>query len=186
MNNVVYQILMGKNELSVEYLERKKDEIFFIIPELMAEERFEQKSSWHIYDVWKHTEVALSNSEFDYEERLALLLHDVGKPFSYQEEGEIRHFKGHAEKSAEISRFILEGLKYDADTVERIVFLIKNHSTSIDVTLVNNENIELFKKLLSIQYSDTKAYNPSKIFGALQKLDEVNEKIQMISSGIIN
>lgn len=70
----------------VDYLESKKEEIFKIIPELKPADGFDQRSSWHIYDVWKHTEVALSNSNYDLEERLALLLHDIGKPFSYIDE----------------------------------------------------------------------------------------------------
>ena len=44
-------------------------------------------------------EVALSNSNYDFEERLALLLHDIGKPFSYQDDGETRHFKELNDKS---------------------------------------------------------------------------------------
>jgi len=79
---MIEDILMSKQKLSVEYLDSKKEDIFKTIPELEKEDGFDQKSSWHIYDVWKHTEVALSNSRFDFEERLALLLHDIGKPFS--------------------------------------------------------------------------------------------------------
>ena len=96
---MLYKILMTENKLSTEYLDSKKGEIFEIIPELKYEDGFDQKSSWHIYDVWKHTEVALSNSNYDFEERLALLLHDIGKPFSYQDDGETRHFKELNDKS---------------------------------------------------------------------------------------
>ena len=43
---------------------------------------------------------AIKDSINDIDIRLVLLLHDIGKPFSYQEDGNIRHFKGHAQKSA--------------------------------------------------------------------------------------
>ena len=178
---MIYKILMSKNRLDVDYLESKKDEIFSIIPELKEEEGFDQKNNWHSYDVWKHTEVALSNSNFDFEERLSLLLHDIGKLFSYQDDGEIRHFKGHAEKSAEISEVILEKLGYDKNMINRIIFLIKNHSKVIDVENIDENNIELIKKLLNIQYCDAKAYNPEKIELVLQRLDEIKEKIKIIS-----
>lgn len=175
---MIYEILMSKKELSVDYLESNKKEIFEIIPELKNEESFDQKSSWHIYDVWKHTEVALSNSNYDFEERLALLLHDIGKPFSYQDDGEIRHFKGHAEKSAEISTHILERLGYDTGTMNRILFLIKNHSTIIDFNKIDKGNIELYQKLLNIQYCDTRAYNPEKIAPVIKRLDGMRVKIE--------
>ena len=174
---MIYELLMSNKELSVDYLELNKKEIFETIPELKNEESFDQKSNWHIYDVWKHTEVALSYSNYDFEERLALLLHDVGKPFSYQDDGEIRHFKGHADKSAEISAHILERLGYDTRTINRILFLIKNHSTTIDFNNVNGGNIELYQKLLNIQYCDTRAYNPEKIAPVIKRLDEIREKI---------
>ena len=175
---MLYEILMSENKLSTEYLDSKKEEIFEIIPELKHEDGFDQKSSWHIYDVWKHTEVVLSNSNHDFEERLALLLHDIGKPFSYQDDGEIRHFKGHAQKSAEIAEPILQRLGYDKKSIERIVFLIKNHATKINIENVNEENIELIKKLLNVQFCDTKGYNPEKISPVLQRLDCIKQKLE--------
>ncbi len=175
---MIFEILMSKNKLSVDYLETRKEELFRIIPELKNEESFDQKSDWHIYDVWKHTEVALSYSNYDFEERLALLLHDIGKPFSYQDDGEVRHFKGHAEKSAEISKEILERLKYDTYTINRILFLIKNHSTIINLNNIDGTNIDLYQKLLNIQYCDTRAYNPEKIEPVIQRLNKTREKIK--------
>ena len=183
---MIYDILMAEQKLSVDYLDSKKEEIFGIIPELKDENGFDQKSSWHIYDVWKHTEVALSNSNYDFEERLALLLHDIGKPFSCQYEGKVRHFKGHADKSAEISVEILERLGYDENTKNKILFLIKNHATVIDVNNINKDNFELFKKLLNIQYCDTRAYNPEKIEPVIQRLDGIKEKLEIIDKNFSN
>lgn len=177
---MIYEILMARNELSVDYLESCKEEIFGIIPELKAEESFDQKSSWHIYDVWKHTEVALSNSNHDFEERLALLLHDIGKPFSFQDDGNLRHFKGHADKSAEISLPILKRLGYDTNFINRILFLIGNHSSIIDLNNVDADNIELYQKLLDVQYCDTSAYNPERIEPVMQRLDEIKEKMSRL------
>ncbi len=182
---MMYEILMSKDKLSVKYLELKKDEIFEIIPELQNEDGFDQKSDWHIYDVWKHTEVALSNSSFDFEERLALLLHDIGKPFCYQDDGDIRHFKGHALKSAEMSEVILKRLGFDKEIIDRVIFLIKNHSTVINPEIINKDNLKQYKKLLNIQYCDTKAYNPEKTGSVLQRLDEIKEKINMISNSYL-
>ena len=171
-------ILMQNSELSLEYLDEHKNEIFTIIPELEDEDGFDQKSPWHIYDVWKHTEVALTNSNHDFEERLALLLHDIGKPYSYQDDGEVRHFRGHAQKSAEISKDILKRLEIDDRDASRILYLIENHSTIIDTNNINMRNIGLTRKLLNIQYCDTKAYNPEKIGPVINRLDGIKKCIE--------
>ena len=179
MKKELEEILMKPEVLSVQYLEDNKNEIFEIIPELKAEDGFEQKSDWHIYDVWKHTEVALSNSKQDREERVALLLHDIGKPHCYQEDGEVRHFKGHAGKSAEMAEIILRRLGYDDRQVELLCWMIGNHSTTIDINQVNKNNLKIMNKLLDIQYCDTRAYNPEKIEPVLVRLDSIKEMIAL-------
>ena len=63
-------------------------------------------------DVWNHTIFALNIFCNDFDLRLCLLLHDIGKPHSYQD-GEIRYFKDHSKKSSEISRKILKRLNYN-------------------------------------------------------------------------
>ncbi len=171
------KILMKLDTLNMEYLEESKNRIFNIIPELKNEDGFDQKSPWHIYDVWQHTEAALSNSNHDLEERLSLLLHDIGKPYSYQEENNIRHFKGHADKSAEITKIVLKRLKYDDEQINSICWLIQNHSTIIETKLINKENIGRMKKLLNIQYCDCKAYNPDKIESVLDRLNLIHSEI---------
>ena len=94
----LYKYLLDDDILSYE------NEIFKIIPELKYEKNFEQRSEWHCYDVWMHTVATINACEKSFENRLVMLLHDIGKPFSYQEDGEMRHFKNHATKSAEISK----------------------------------------------------------------------------------
>lgn len=177
MKTRLEQILMQSSTLSVDTLENNKKRIFEIIPELKAEDGFDQKSSWHIYDVWRHTEVALSNSNPDLEERIALLLHDIGKPYSYQEDNNIRHFKGHAVKSAEIANKILIRLGYEDEQINLICWLIENHSTIIDTRQINTNNLTKMKKLLDIQYCDCKAYNPVKVEPVISRLDLIQAEI---------
>lgn len=98
------------NYLLSDQVEVFENEIFELIPELKFEKDFEQKSIWHQYDVWHHTIKTIEACDKNKEDRLVMLLHDIGKPFKYQEEGNIRHFKGHAKKSKEISKPILERL----------------------------------------------------------------------------
>lgn len=178
MKKRLEEILMKSEELSVQYLEEYKNKIFEIIPELKAEEGFDQKSAWHIYDVWEHTEVALSNSKQDREERVTLLLHDIGKPNCYQDDGDVRNFKGHAEKSAEMAEVILRRLGYNDSQIELLCWMIRNHSTTIDPNQVNKNNLKRINKLLDIQYCDTNAYNPEKIESVIARLDSIKDEIQ--------
>ena len=162
---------------SKERLELNKTTLFGIIPELRDEDGFSQRNPWHIYDVWQHTLKALDMSKPDLEVRIALLLHDIGKPHSFQEDGGIRHFKGHSEKSAEISKPILERLGYDVNTVSDIIYLIKNHSTTIDMKKVNKENIEITKKLFYVQFCDASAYNPEYVKPVFEKLNKIGHQL---------
>lgn len=184
---VIENCVMSYVDLDFKNMEEKlrkildpKERIFTIIPELRSEDGFKQKHPHHIYDVWEHTLKALKNSEEDLEVRLALLLHDIGKPHSYIEgEDGVRHFPGHAEKSEEISRKVLTRLEYNEEEVNRICFLIANHDTIIDVNNVNLENKDLMKKLLHIQYCDAKAHAPEHIEKRIKKLDEINKQLEL-------
>lgn len=173
-----------ENLLLSRYLriDANKEKIFKIIPELRAEDGFDQKHPHHCYDVWGHTMEALKRSKPDLQIRISLLLHDIGKPYSYQEEGDIRHFKGHPQKSAEISKQILQRLGYSDKEVEDICYLIKNHDTLIDVNKINENNLKLVKKLLYIQYCDAYAHAPNFINRRIEKLDIVFEQMKQINT----
>ena len=174
------KILMPKSgSLSAEELNEKKEEIFKIIPELRAEDKFDQRNPWHEYDVWMHTLKALESSKPNLDIRLTLLLHDIGKPHSYQEDGNIRHFRGHAEKSAEMSKDILKRLGYKNEKIEEILYLIENHSKTIDINNVNKDNLELTKKLFYVQFYDASAYNKDYIYKIYKKLTIIGRQIEV-------
>ncbi len=162
-------------------IDANKEKVFKIIPELKAEDGFDQKHPHHCFNVWDHTMEALKRSKPDLQIRIALLLHDIGKPYSYQEDGDIRHFRGHPQKSAEISKQILQRLGYSDKEVEDLCYLINNHNTLIDINKVNENNLELTKKLLYIQYCDAYAHHPAHIKERIEKLDRVLEKIEKYS-----
>ena len=172
-------ILMPENIFGrLPLKEEDKETVLRIIPELQDEIGFKQNNPWHIYDVWEHTLAALERSNSDLEIRLTMLLHDIGKPYSYQEDGEIRHFKGHASKSAEISKTILKRLGYDEEEINRICYLISNHATIINPDSVNYNNLDLTNKLLKVQYYDAYAYNPQYGIPMMKKLEETKQKIK--------
>lgn len=169
-------MLLSKN--IVKNFKKNEEFIFKVIPELKYAKGFEQRNKYHCYDVWNHTIEAMSNSKNDLDIRLVLLLHDIGKPFSYQEENGIRHFKGHAQKSEEIARVILKRLGYEEYKIEELCFLIGNHATTIKEEMLNINNIRIYKKLLYIQYCDASAYAPIYAKEILLKLDKINNLIE--------
>ena len=155
--------------------ECEEQTIFKIIPELKAEKDFPQNNPWHIYDVWNHTKKVVQNSKVDKEIRLILLLHDIGKPHKYQDdENGIRHFRGHAEKSEEISKPILKRLGYADEQINEMCFLIANHDKTILSEIINTQNIEIYKKLIYIQYCDASGYNPEYIGRVYERLDRIS------------
>lgn len=166
----IYDYLLSDNILLYE------NELFEIIPELKYEKNFEQRSEWHCFDVWGHTTATISACDNNVEDRLVMLLHDIGKPFSYQDDGNIRHFKGHAQKSAEMAKKILDRLNIPEKNKNTMIKLIDMHSTKINIESIDAENLDFYKRLLKIKIYDAKGYEEehSKIINEeLDKLQKI-------------
>ena len=102
--------------------------ILQFLPELAPCVGFPQNSRYHCYDVWEHTLHALAvTRSTDSTVRLAILLHDVGKPHCYTEDAQGGHFQGHAEHSVRLAEDILCRLRYDNATRELLLKLIRYH-----------------------------------------------------------
>lgn len=138
------------------------DELLLIIPEIKYMINFDHKHPHHHLDVFNHTLLALSMSKNDFEIRLCLLLHDIGKPFSYQEDNEIRHYKNHGLVSANMSKVILNRIGFEEDFINEVYYLIRNHDYPISKNMIIN-NYELMQKLFEIQECDALAHNPMKL-----------------------
>lgn len=179
MENIsfLYNVLMS-DEIE-KTIRENQDKLLEIIPELKYEMGFDHKHPHHHLDVWNHTLLALSLSIKDFDIRLVLLLHDIGKPFSYQEEGEIRHFHGHAETSEKMSKKILKRLGLKKEKIKELTTLIKYHDTEItDDDL--RRNPELTLKRYEIQRCDALAHHPEKLEKRKRYLNEIKEKIKVI------
>ncbi|MEZ4632691.1 MAG: HD domain-containing protein [Deinococcales bacterium] len=87
-----------------------------------------EQGPFHHLDVFNHSVMALAAlidlfPDASLELRLATLLHDIGKPRSYQD----GHFYGHDTLGAELSEIMLKRLKYPKAVQERVATLIRHH-----------------------------------------------------------
>ena len=159
------------------------DYLVEIIPEIKYMFNFEQHHPHHHLDVWNHTLLALSMSKKDFDVRLSLLLHDIGKPFSYQDE-EVRHFHGHARVSSEMSREILTRLNFDDEYVDYICYLVRNHDKKICDKQIEN-NYEVCLKLFEIQRCDALAHHPDSLESRREYLKDTKRRL-LLRKGNIN
>lgn len=171
----LYNILMSDDV--VDMINNNMEIILHLIPEIKDMIGFEHKHPHHHLDVWNHTLLALSYSPKDFDIRLVLLLHDIGKPHSYQE-GEIRHFRGHPFKSVQISFNILKRLKFSDEEIFKFCYLIEKHDSLIlDKDIIDNYEITLSR--FKIQCCDALAHNPSKLEKRIKYLLEIYNKINI-------
>ena len=164
------------NEDIVSSINNNLDYILDVIPELRFELNFPHNHPHHHLDVWNHTLLALSYSNNNFKVRLALLLHDIGKPFSYQDE-EVRHFHGHAEVSSTMSEIILKRLGYEDDFIKEISYLIKYHDTAITEEEIDKDP-DLMLLRLHIQECDSRAHHPDYQQKRLDYIESVKEMIR--------
>lgn len=160
-----------------------------ILPEFDAMMTTEQKNIHHIYTVGEHTIHAVSSvagtlgeKRYSVRERCILrwtmLLHDIEKPstISIGKDG-MNHFYGHQEKGAMTAQRILKRLKFDNETLEAVVHLIRWHDYRFTLTptgvrkaasKIGKEYMEL---LFEVNAADTSAKNPERNKEKFEKLE---------------
>lgn len=169
----IYNILISDD--IVDTINNNLEIVLNLIPEIKNIINFEHNHPHHHLDVWNHTLLALSHSPKDFDIRLVLLLHDIGKPYSYQD-GEVRHFKGHPKVSADMAFVILKRLDFDDDEISKLCYLIEQHDSPItDHEITENPELTLIK--FKVQICDALAHNPVKLEKRIKYLLEMNEKI---------
>ena len=133
------------------------------LPEIGAMVCFDQHNPHHDRDVWAHTAAVTAAIPARPVLRWAALLHDVGKPpcFSLAEDG-VGHFYGHAAESARMADGILRRLRFDTDSREEIVRLIRYHDLPIQPErrpvkrLMNKLGPDTVRRLIELHKADTR------------------------------
>lgn len=175
MKERLYEILMSDDVITS--IKNNYDELLSIIPEIAFMKGFKHNHPYHHLDVWEHTLYALSFSSKNYEERLALLLHDIGKPFTCTTSNDgVRHFKGHPDKSFEMTLIILLRLGYDGEFIDRICYLVRYHDERINEEDLNID-YELLMERYEVQYCDSLAHNPDILYKKEKYLDKTKNMI---------
>jgi len=125
-----------------------------ILPEFDICMETAQNNPHHCYSVGEHTLQGLREIRADKVLRLAMLLHDIGKPLTKTtDETGKDHFKKHPYESARLARDILRRLKFDNDTVRKVCHLVEYHDWSID--LETDVKISTMRRLISRIGEDT-------------------------------
>lgn len=142
------KLVCGKNAYSV--LTEFSDVICVFIPEFEACVGFEQKNRHHIYDVYTHILKAIDKSRPEPTIRLALFFHDIAKPkvAHFDKDGE-QHFYSHPNVSAEITEKIMTRLRFDNETKNKVVALVKFHDSPIMLNNIAKPDRKRLKRIMS-------------------------------------
>lgn len=163
INSELCQLLCGKSALQV--LLDYSDVISEIIPELKPCVGFDQNNRFHQYTVYDHIAHAVSNySGKDISIKMALLLHDIGKPSCYTEDENGGHFYGHSIPSRDLADKALTRLQFNDKTKSEILDLVLYHDSPIEPTektvkrWLNKIGEERFRQLLEVKIADILAH----------------------------
>ena len=142
LSNIAYEriqtelikILCGENVLPI--LLDFSDVISQIIPEIKPCVGFDQNNKYHQYTIYDHIAHAVSNYRGkDISVKVALLLHDTGKPLCYTEDHNGGHFHGHAVSGRDLAEVVLNRLKFDNKTKTEVLELVLYHDSVIEPTI---------------------------------------------------
>lgn len=158
-----------------------------ILPELDEAMSTEQNTPHHLYNVGEHMITSMEKVRAEKALRLAMMLHDIGKPLvhSRDEEGQ-DHFYGHGDVSAEMARDILRRLKFDNDTIHKVTTLIRFHDYRPDLNeravrrMLNKVGRELFPAVMEVQMADVLAQSTYKQDEKIHQIQETTRLAEEI------
>lgn len=157
----------------------------YILPEFTKCFQTPQNHPYHIYNVGEHIIKTLQNIDPVPVLRWTMLFHDIGKAYcrTTDEKG-IDHFYKHGEKSVEIARGIMNRLKFDNKTKDRVCMLVKNHDRLIHPTgkSIRRAAVDLgeegMRDLFKVMKADKSAQNPAYFKKSLKELELVIKEFE--------
>ena len=156
------KLICGRNAVQVL---RVYPEVFAqVIPELSPCIGYEQHSRFHTLTLYEHIVEAVGNAPCDDGLRLAMLLHDIGKPLtqSVDDKGEW-HFYEHAEKSAVLAETALGRFHCSNALKERVCTIIRYHGAVLENNdrcirrWLSKHGLDLFRDIMLAHIADDSA-----------------------------
>ena len=181
------KLLMGDDvDEGLQYLYDSKL-LTFMMPELTVLEGFAQNDEYHHKDVWEHTKRALKASVKQIDVRWALLLHDIGKPYTKSiDDGKV-HFYHHEVVGETIARSIMFRLRFSNEQRKKVSTLIFNHmrpnmygddwNDSAVRRLARNLRGHVFD-LISLSRADITSMRPETVRRGLERLDKLEQRVE--------
>lgn len=161
-----------------------------IIPEIKAQYGYNQNNPHHSFELWEHTQKVLENcKDCDYITRFAALFHDIGKP-STQSTDEVTgfsHYYRHEEKGAEMTREILNRLRFANEEKKNISSLVEKHMdfhrSESDKTIrkmVHNIGRENTLRLAELSFADDEGkFKENRHNKLLEKVQQVIDEFDI-------
>ena len=158
-----------------------------ILPEFDVCMQTAQNNPHHCYSVGEHILHAMLEIDADKVLRLGMLFHDIGKPktLTVDEEG-ITHNKGHAVVGEKLTRKILNRLKFDNDTIDKVTKIVLYHDQEITPTdsgvrrAINRIGDRIFPMLFPVRRADIYAqsdYHRGEKLNRLAYIQEIYDGI---------
>ncbi len=158
------------------------------LPEFDRIMETEQETPHHMYSVGEHTLKAMKNIRADKVLRLAMLLHDMGKPaLKTMDEAGVAHFKRHAAESQMIAKEVLRRLKFDNDTRNKVTRLVCYHDYRMPASAknvrraMNRIGEDLFPSYMEVRRADVLAQSLYQREEKIKNLDEIEALYQEIT-----
>ena len=180
------KMLAGAHVLPV--LLEYADVLAVFIPEIEATIGFDQKSRFHQYDIWEHTARAVDAARQDQTVRLALLMHDLGKPARFFiDSGGEGHFYGHDILGEELARNRLRELRFSNALVHQVSQVIRFHQVRLKAENTRKWlarlGEELLRLLIEVKRGDIAAHSDlirelamSDLMASEARLNEIIDK----------
>lgn len=177
--------LMGDN---VFMLKKSMPLLREVFPQLARCFDTEQNNIHHVYNVGDHILKSVSCAPKKLPLRWAMLMHDMGKPFTRSTDADGDHFKGHEEMSLNIAERIFDKLKFSNAEKSCIKTMIKYHDYRFAADkvvikkLLSKIGYEYFEYLIHVQRADAMAQSENTMPAKLANLDEIYSVFHQINS----
>ena len=158
----------------------------YFLPEICHTWQFAQEGGRHQFDIFTHTKKAVALAPPTVVLRLTMLLHDIGKPFVWQREGQRDTFPGHSLVGAQLAGKILERLRYDKKTIAQVRELIAQHErllTADDVCLrqaIADLGEDGLRNLIAVKRADVWAHSDAMAQLPLEPFDQMEAMLEQI------